>query len=437
MVSQRSKLMRRNVFAIFGIWLLAFSVCRGAETQVGLIDIDGAIGPATASYVERAIEVATERGDVCLIIRLDTPGGLLDSTKDIIQSFYASKTPVVVYVAPEGASAASAGCFITMAADVAAMAPNTSIGAAHPVSIGGGPTGGEEKQDDVMKQKLENYASSWIEGIAQKRGRNVEWARSAVTESASITAEKALELNVIDLIAKDMEDLLNQLNGRVVSDKTLVTTDAEVVAIPMIAREKVFQLIWRPEVMFILMLVAIYGILGELSNPGAILPGVAGAIALILVLFMSAILPVNIAGFAFIVLAIGLFIVDILAPTHGVLTTGGIISFALGALLLFNTGVPGFKLSLAYIIPGVLVTAAFFIFVVGKGLRAQFLPVRVGQETLIGKVTTAEDPIDSQKGRVFVEGEYWNAVSDTPIEAGQAVEIVAVQRLTLKVKPKS
>lgn len=428
--------MWRRPLVILGCGLLALNVSQGAESQVGLIQIDGAIGPATASYVERAIGVAADRADTCLIIRLDTPGGLLDSTKEIIQAFYKSRIPVVVYVAPEGASATSAGCFITLAADVAAMAPNTSIGAAHPVSIGGGGGGGEEKQDDVMKEKLENYASSWIEGIAQKRGRNIEWARSSVIESASITAEKALETNVIDLIARDMPDLLGQLNGRVIHDKSLATADAKVVEIPRIAREKVFQLIWRPEVMFILMLVAIYGILGELSNPGAIIPGVAGAIALILVLYMSAILPVNIAGFAFIGLAIMLFIVDVFAPTHGVLTAGGIISFALGALMLFNTGVPGFKLSLSYIIPGVLVTAAFFIFVVGKGLRAQFLPVRAGRETMIGRIVKAEEPIDSEKGRVFVEGEYWNAVSDTPIEAGQPVEIVAVQRLTLKVKPK-
>lgn len=425
--------MLRIFTAICGLLILASSACRGAENQVGIIHIDGAIGPATAGYIHRAIGVAAKRADACLIIQLDTPGGLVVSTEEIVQSFYESSIPTVVYVAPEGASATSAGTFITMAGDVAAMAPNTRIGAAHPVSLG---FGGGESTNTVMATKAENDVAIMIRNIAGKRGRNADWAESAVRESVSITSEEALELNVIDLIAEDVPDLLGQIDGRAINERELATMGAEVVEIPMIAREKVFQLLWRPEVMFILMLVAIYGIIGELSNPGAILPGTVGAIALILVLYMSAILPVNVAGFALIGLAIALFIVDVFAPTHGVLTAGGIISFALGALMLFNRGVPGFELSLAYIIPGVLITSAFFIFVVGKGLRAQFLPVRVGRETLIGKVTKAEDPIDSQSGRVFVEGEYWNAVSDMPIEAGQSVEIVAVQRLTLKVKPK-
>jgi len=323
--------MKARVFThIFG-WLLAGLVSASAA-QVGLIRINGAIGPATASFIARAIEIAGERQDACLVIQLDTPGGLLDSTKEIVQSFYASKAPVVVYVAPQGANAGSAGCFITLAADVAAMAPNTSIGAAHPVSLN--PAGGSEQPDEVMKHKLENFATSYIEAIAVKRGRNVEWAKSSVKDSASITAEKALELNVIEIIAKDVPDLLKQLDGREVNERKLATAGANTVEIPMAAREKVFQMLWRPEVMFILMLMAIYGIIGELSNPGAILPGVVGGIALILVLYMSAILPVNIAGLALIGLAILLFVADIFATTHGVLTVGGIISFFLGALML-------------------------------------------------------------------------------------------------------
>lgn len=402
--------------------------------QVGLIKIDGAIGPATAGYIARAVGIAATQKDECLIIQLDTPGGLLESTKQIVRSFYDSPVPTVVYVAPAGAIAGSAGTFITIAADVAVMAPHTSIGAAHPVSIGS--TGDIEKSDDVMKKKMENATASFIETIAEKRHRNVEWARSAVVESVVIKADQALELNVIDLVADDLPDLLKQLDGREVGDKTLRTKGAEVVAIPMTAWERFSQLLLRPEVMFLLMLVVIYGIIGELSNPGAVLPGVAGAVALILVLYMSAILPLNLAGLAFIGLAIVLFIVDAFAPTHGVLTAGGIVSFFLGSLMLFNRAGPGFQLSLSYIIPATVVTAAFFIFVVGAGLRAQRLPVQSGRETMIGQIVAANSRIDAQGGRVFIEGESWNVVSDTAVNAGQPVEVVAVEGLTLKVKPK-
>jgi len=401
--------------------------------NVGLIQINSAISPATAGYISRAVDVASSRGDVCLIIQLDTPGGLLESTKEIVQKLYASTVPTVIYVAPSGANAASAGCFITLAADIAAMAPNTSIGAAHPVSMGGG---GEQKMDDVMKQKLENYASTYIEAIAEKRGRNVEWARDAVLKSESITAEKAVDLKVIDFIAKDIPSLLDQLDGRVVNGKSLITKGAKVVEIPMAARERVFQLLWRPEVLLLLMLAAIYGLIGELSSPGAVLPGVVGAIALVLALYMASILPINLAGVALITLAVALFIIDVFAPTHGVLTFGGIASFFLGALMLFNRSDPAFRLSLAYIIPATVVTALFFIFVVGAGLRAQMLPVRTGKEAMVGKTVAVLAPVNAQSGKVFVEGEYWNAVSDTPIPTGQVAQIVDIVGLTLKVKPK-
>lgn len=412
--------------------VLIFQAAHAA--QVGFIKIDGAIGPATAGYIARAVGIAAAQQDECLIIQLDTPGGLLESTKQIVRSFYDSPVPTVVYVAPAGAIAGSAGTFITIAADVAAMAPHTSIGAAHPVAIGS--TGDIEKIDDVMKKKMENATASFIETIAEKRHRNVEWARSAVVESVVIKADQALDLKVIDLVADDFPDLLKQLDGRKVGDKTLRTKGAEVVAIPMTAWERFSQLLLRPEVMFLLMLVVVYGIMGELSNPGAVLPGVAGVIALILVLYMSAILPLNLAGLAFIGLAIVLFVVDAFAPTHGVLTAGGVVSFFLGSLMLFNRAGPGFELSLAYIIPATVVTAVFFIFVVGAGLRAQRLPVQSGRETMIGQIVAAISRIDAQGGRVFIEGESWNAVSDTAVDAGQPVEVVAVEGLSLKVKPK-
>ena len=413
-------------------------VCASAPAaeKVALIKINGAIGPATASYIARSIDEARTQNAQCLVIQLNTPGGLLDSTQTIVQDFLGSTVPVVVYVSPTGATATSAGCFITLAANVAAMAPATTIGAAHPVMLGGIPSGQEQKPDDTMKQKLENFSVSYIETIAAKRHRNVDWAKSAVRESASITAEKALELRVIDLIAADTPELLKRLNGRVVDGKALNTATAEIAEIKMSPSERVFQQLWRPEVMFILMLIAIYGIIGEMTTPGAILPGVVGAIALILALYLAAILPVNVTGVVLIALAMMLFIFDIYAPTHGVLTMGGIISFLIGSLMLFNRADPLFRLSLSYIIPATLMTAAFFAFVIGKGLRAQRLPVKAGAETMVGKAVTASTPIDSQGGRVFVEGENWSAVSDTPVEPGEVIEIAEVQGLTLKVQPR-
>jgi len=402
--------------------------------QVGLIKIDGAIGPATASYISRAIDVATAQGDECLILQLDTPGGLLDSASEIVQKFYASKVPTVVYVSPAPARAGSAGVFITMAADVAVMAPHTRIGAAHPINLN--LTGGVEKTEDVEKTKQENDTASFAQSIAEKRNRSVAWAKSAVLDSASITAEDALNRKVIDFLADDTPDLLKQLNGREIGGKTLNTANATVVEIPMNLFEHFSELFLRPEVMFILMLMVIYGIIGELSSPGAILPGIVGAIALILVLYMSAILPVNVTGLVLIALAIALFITDVFATTHGVLTAGGILSFFLGALMLFSDAGPGFGLSLFWIIPATVVTALFFVFVVGKGIGAQFKPVRAGTETMLGQTVNALSRIDPAGGKVFIEGEHWNAVSETPVEIGQPVEIIGLVGLTLKVKPK-
>jgi len=403
-------------------------------SQVGLIKINGAIGPATANYIARALAVAAAQHDECLIIQLDTPGGLLDSAEQIVQKIYDAKVPVVVYVAPAPARAGSAGVFITLAADIAAMAPHTRIGAAHPVELGA--SGQVEKTDDTMKAKIENDTAAFAKSIAEKRNRNPDWAIASVRESVSITAEEALDKNVIDLIAENVPDLLKQLDGRVVGEKTLQTADATVVEIPMQTWERFAQLFLRPEVMFILMLLVIYGFIGELSSPGAILPGVVGAIALVLVLYMSAILPVSIAGLLLIGLALLLFVVDIFAPTHGVLTAGGIAAFFLGALMLFSHAGPGYHLSLAWIIPATVLTAAFFIFVAGKGVSAQFKPAVTGVEAMVGQTVKAVSRIDSTGGKVFIEGETWNAACATPVEAGQPVEVTGISGLTLQVKPK-
>ena len=414
-----------RLFAYSLILVLLFSL--GAQAgQVGLVRIDGAIGPATANYLARALDVAAEQNDACLVIQLDTPGGLLESTKEIVQTFYSARVPTVVYVSPSAASAGSAGVFITLAADVAAMAPDTSIGAAHPVQLGG--IGGDDSStNDIMRQKLENYASAFIETIADKRHRNVAWAKSSVVESKAITAKVALKLNVIDLIATNVPDLLLKLDGRVVNGTALKTAGAQVVFIPMTLSERLFQVFWQTEVMSLLLLIAMYGIIAEMSHPGAILPGVAGALALILLLYMSATLPLNLAGLALILLALALFIVDVFAPTHGVLTGGGIIAFFLGTIMLFNHAPPGYRLPMTWVISSTLVTAAFFIFFVGKGIRAQFLPKRAGAETMIGQRTSVQSRIDPAGGKVFIEGELWNAVSSTPVESGQTVEITGRQ----------
>jgi membrane-bound serine protease (ClpP class) len=428
--------MRLAGLVVAMLWF-SFSAAAAGSEKVCFISVEGPISPTTAGYVSRAVDETASQGGQCLIIQLNTPGGLLDSMQRIVQKLLASPVPIVVYVAPTGSTAASAGCFITLAADVAAMAPATTIGAAHPVALGG--IGGNEdtKSDSTMTKKLENFAASYIQAIATKRSRNVEWAESAVRESSSITAEKARDLKVIEIIAMDRNDLLRQLDGRVVNSKSVKTAGAQIVEIKMSAAEQIFQTAWRPEVMYILLLIAIYGIIGELNTPGAILPGVVGAIALLLALYMAAILPVNITGLLLIGLAVGLFIIDVFAPTHGVLTVGGIVAFLIGSLMLFNRQDPVFHLSLRYIIPGVILTAVFFVVIIGSGLQAQRLPVKVGKETMIGKTVSALTPIDLTGGKIFLEGEYWNATSDTPVEKGQLVQINAVEGLTLKVQPKT
>jgi len=426
--------MTRLVASVALFWLSLVPALAADET-VSEITVDGAIGPATASYVSRAINEAALQNSQCLIIRLNTPGGLLDSMEEIVQKLLGSPIPVVVYVSPTGGTAASAGCFITLAADVAAMAPATTIGAAHPVSLG--LTGGQDsKSDPTMTKKVENFAVSYIQAIAAKRSRNIEWAESAVRDSASITSEKALQLKVVEIIAPNLDDLLRQLDGRLVNGKPLKTAGARIAKINMSAAESIFQAAWRPEVMFLLLLIAMYGIIGEITTPGAILPGVAGAIALLLALYMAAVLPVNVTGLLLIAVAVALFIIDAYSPTHGVLTTGGIIAFFIGSLMLFDPRDPVFRLSLLYIIPGVLLTATFFLLVVGKGIRAQRLPIKAGKETMIGKTGSALTAIDASGGKMLFEGEYWNAVSEVPVETGQVVLIKSLEGLTAKVAPK-
>jgi membrane-bound serine protease (ClpP class) len=401
----------------------------GAAAGVSLIRVQEAIGPTTTNYVTRGIALAGERGSAALVIELDTPGGLLESTQNIVRALFEADLPVVVYVSPDGARAASAGTFITMAAHVAAMAPSTTIGAASPVTMGAGA-----QADTVMMRKLFRATESFIETIAERRGRNVEWAISAVRDGASVTEREALRLNVIDVVAPSREDLLALIDGWVVDGDTLRTAGATIEEIPKNLAERFFGLLMRPEIMLILMLVAIYGIMGEVSNPGAIVPGVAGVIALVLLLFASAAMPINTAGYLLVALAVALFIAEAFTPTFGLLLGGGMVAFFLGMLMLFQDFPQGMELPWYWLVPATLFTAAFFVWIATAGIKAQFAPARTGIQTLIGRQAEVVDTVTPGGGRVSVDGEYWHAVSDEEIAEGEQCEIVDVQGLVMKVR---
>lgn len=393
--------------------------------------VEGAIGPVTADYIERALEVANDEDAEALIMELDTPGGMLNATERIVQEMLASELPIVVYVSPEGAGAGSAGAFITMAGHIAAMAPATNIGAATPIQMGGGEMGEDQRE------KIVNHAESYIESIAERRGRNVEWAKQAVREAASASSEEALELNVIDLIAGSQADLLEQIHGWELEHLTLSIEGASVQEIEKTLGEIIFGFLIHPEVMFILMLLTIYGLMGELSNPGAIVPGTVGVISFILLLYGMAALPLNIAGVALIVLAIILLASEAFTPSFGILTAGGAISFILGALMLFDDPSPQFQLSWTYIIPATVLTVLFFTLIVGYGLRAQLLGHRTGRESMQDREAEAITDITREGGKIWIEGEYWNAVNESnrKIKKGQSCRVKEFQGLTAIVEP--
>ncbi len=400
------------------------------EAVVSLIRVEGPISPTTTNYITRALAIAREEGSRALVIELDTPGGLLDSTQDIVRALFGAELPVAVYVSPDGARAASAGTFITMAAHVAAMAPSTTIGAASPVTMAQGA-----EADTVMQKKIFNATESLIESIAERRGRNVEWAISAVRDGASATEREALEIDVIDLVATDRQDLLRQMDGLAVEGDTLWVEGATIEEIPQNLAERVLGILMRPQVMLILMLVAMYGIIGEMTNPGAIVPGVAGVIALILLLFASAAMPINTAGYLLLALAIALFVAEAFTPTFGVLVVSGAVAFFLGALMLFQDFPEPMALSLTWLVPATLLTAAFFLWVATYGLKAHFAEPRSGLEALIGHQAEVIDPVSPKGGRVFVAGEYWHAISDHEIDEGAHCEIQSVDGLIMTVKP--
>jgi membrane-bound serine protease (ClpP class) len=421
--------MRARV-ALLAALLLAPATGAAAPAPVAHIEIEGVISPVTLRLVGLAIDRAQAERAQALVIQLDTPGGLERSMRSIVQRMMNADVPVIVYVGPTGARAASAGVFITMAAHVAAMAPATNIGAASPVALGGGA-------DKTMLKKVENDAAAFIRTVATERGRNADWAEKAVRQSVSITEREAVKLKVVDLIADSLPDLLDKLDGRVVklskATVTLATKGAPVRPIEIGFRDRVLNVITDPNVAYILMMLGMLGLFFELSNPGVVLPGVIGGISLILAFFAFQSLPINYAGVLLILFGIVLLIAEIKIVSHGVLALGGIVSMALGSLMLFDAPELGFRVSWWAIVPMVGLTSGLFLFVVAAGVRALSHRPLQGPSGLVGTLGVVRERL-APEGHVLVHGELWRAVAEGgSLEPGAQVRVLAVDGLTLRV----
>lgn len=426
--------MKKKVFFISVSFLIFLYCSLPSNADIIVIKTDGVVNGVMAEYISKSIDKAIKENAEALVIELDTPGGLMNSMENIVKSINASKIPVVVYVSPSGAKAASAGVFITLTGHIAAMAPGTNIGAAHPVSMGG-------KMDETMAKKVENNAAAYIKSLAEKRGRNSEWAEKAVRESVSITETEALELNVIDIVAPNLSSLLESIDGREVETSigthVIKTKGISVRHKEVGLRYKILNIISNPNVAYLLMLLGFYGLFFEFSNPGAIFPGVFGAIALILALyaFQPDILPVNYTGLILIFLAIILFVLEIKITSHGALSIGGIIAMLLGSLMLFESPEPFLRASLKVIIPSVIVTAIFFTLTIALIVKAYKRKPQTGAEGLIGAEGEARTDILENGGQVFVHGEIWSAWSAKPIKPGEKIVVDNLENLKLKVSP--
>jgi membrane-bound serine protease (ClpP class) len=401
--------------------------------HVDRIVIDGSINPAVDDFIREGIGRAKSNGAQALIIQMDTPGGLLTSTRTIVKEMLGAPVPVFVYVAPSGAGAGSAGVFITMAAHVAAMAPGTNIGAAHPVA------GGGQEVKGVMGEKIENFTASFAESIAQKRGRNTEWAIQAVRKSVAITEKEALKINVIDIVAKDVEDLLKQADGRTVDldgrKQVLMLKDARVVTHEMNLKQKVLNRIADPTIAYLLLMAGILGLYMEFSHPGVIFPGVAGAICLLLAIASLQVLPFSAVGLVLILLGIALLVGEAFMPSFGVLGIGGVVSLTFGSLLLFDAENTGLAVDRSVIFTAALTLGAIVLAISYLVYRSQTAKPTLGFEGLIGEIGEARTKL-SPAGKVFVHGEYWNARADGDIEAGEKVEVVSCEGMNLKVRKK-
>ena len=423
----------RGALAVLLVAAVTGTVAAAAATRgprVDVLTLDGVISPVTVRLVESAIERARADGSQALVIRLDTPGGLERSMRSIAQRILNAEVPVVVYVAPTGARAASAGVFITLAAHIAAMAPATNIGAAHPVAVGG-------NVDKETLRKIENDAAAFIRTLALERGRNADWAEKAVRESVSVTEREALKLRVVDLIADSVPDLLAKIDGRTVKTTrgpvTLATRGAEVMPVEVGLRDRFLNVITDPNVAYILMMLGVLGLFFELSNPGVIVPGVIGGISLILAFYAFQSLPINFAGLLLILLGIVLLVAEIKVVSHGVLAIGGVIAMALGSLMLFDAPELSFRLSRWLLLATVGAVAAAFLITMTAGARALRRPPMLGARGMIGTTGVARGAL-APEGQVHIGGELWRAVADGGhVEDGRSVRVVAVEGLTLKV----
>ncbi|HUV50489.1 MAG TPA: nodulation protein NfeD [Anaerolineae bacterium] len=415
---------------ILSALLLFFSAnAFSGENEIYIIKASGAVSPATADFLKQGIKKASDNNVSCVIIELDTPGGLAESMRDIVMAILASRVPVVVYVSPGGARAASAGVMITMAADIAAMAPGTNIGAAHPVGAGG------KKIDKTMSEKVVNDMVAQARSVANKRGRNADWVEKAIRESVSVTETVALKQNIIDIVAKDMDDLIKQINGRKIKDKGVINLDNPTRKIlEENIRTKILKIISDPNIAYILMMLGLAGIYFELSHPGAIFPGVIGAIAIILAFFSFQTLPVNYAGILLIILALIFFIMEMKIASYGLLSVAGVTSLFLGSLMLFENTSPELRVSWHVFLPTIVMVSGFFVTLASLVFKAQVSKPKTGAKGLVGEIGVVKEDI-MPEGKVFVHGELWNATSKNRISKGTRVRVIKVVNLILDVEP--
>ena len=412
--------------------MFSFGAAGDERSTVHVIELEGVINPVAAEFVLQGIEQAEEDEATCLIIEMDTPGGLMESMRMIVKEILRSSIPVVVYVSPSGSRAASAGVFITISAHFAAMAPGTNIGAAHPVNLGG-----QMDTSSVMNDKVVNDAVAYIRSIADQKGRNADWAEETVTNSISVTAEEALRQNAIDFVVPDIDSLLVLLDGKEVETplgtRVIKSRGAKISRVEMSWRQQLLKVISDPNIAYILMMLGMYGLFFELYSPGTIFPGVVGAICIILAFYSFQTLPINVAGILLIALGAVLFILEIKVMSYGLLSIGGVISLLLGSVLLIDSPIPFLQISWTVILPVVFTSALLFIVLVGISVRTHRTKVVTGVEGLIGEEAVAHTDIDPE-GQVMIHGEIWSARSDEKIGEGETVRVLSVAHLKMKVE---